>query len=80
VFSKRRHVSQQIQTEQKNKTTNETEIQPILSSEKFVVFFYEKSAYCNRWEDNIRMDLSVTVWEGADWIHLAQDRTSREIL
>jgi hypothetical protein len=26
-----------------------------------------------RWEDNIRMDLRKTGWEGVDWIHLAQD-------
>jgi hypothetical protein len=25
-------------------------------------------------EDNIRMDLRETEWEGVDWIHLAQDR------
>jgi hypothetical protein len=27
-----------------------------------------------RWEDNIKMDLREVVWEGADWISLAQDR------
>jgi hypothetical protein len=27
-----------------------------------------------RWEDNIRMDLRERVWEGFDWVHLAQDR------
>jgi uncharacterized protein (DUF2342 family) len=26
-----------------------------------------------RWEVNIRMDLSEIVWEGVDWMHLAQD-------
>jgi hypothetical protein len=26
-----------------------------------------------RWEDNIRMDVREIVWEGVDWIHLAQD-------
>jgi hypothetical protein len=26
-----------------------------------------------RWEDNIKMDLRETGWEGVDWIHLAQD-------
>jgi hypothetical protein len=26
------------------------------------------------WEDNIRMNLKETIWEGVDWIHLAQDR------
>jgi hypothetical protein len=26
-----------------------------------------------RWEDNIRMDLGKVGWEGADWVHLAQD-------
>jgi len=25
------------------------------------------------WEDNIRMDLRETGWEGVDWMHLAQD-------
>jgi ribosome biogenesis protein Nip4 len=28
----------------------------------------------HRWEDNIRKDLREIVWEGVDWIHLAQDR------
>jgi hypothetical protein len=27
-----------------------------------------------RWEDNVKMDLTATVMEGVDWIHLAQDR------
>jgi hypothetical protein len=27
-----------------------------------------------RWEDNIGMDLREMVWEGVNWIHLAQDR------
>jgi hypothetical protein len=27
-----------------------------------------------RWEDNIRLDLRITGWEGVDWIHLAQHR------
>jgi hypothetical protein len=27
-----------------------------------------------RWEDNIRMDLKETVWQGVDWMHLAQDK------
>jgi hypothetical protein len=26
-----------------------------------------------RWEDNIKMGLRETGWEGVDWIHLAQD-------
>jgi hypothetical protein len=26
------------------------------------------------WEDNIRMDLWETWWEGVDWMHLAQER------
>jgi len=30
-----------------------------------------------RWEDNIRMDLRETEWEGVDWLHLAQDREQR---
>jgi hypothetical protein len=25
-------------------------------------------------ENNIKMDFNEIVWEGADWIHLAQDR------
>jgi hypothetical protein len=25
-----------------------------------------------RWEDNIRMDLREIVWEGVNWMHLAQ--------
>jgi len=28
----------------------------------------------HRWEDNIRLDLRETGWEGMDWINLAQDR------
>jgi hypothetical protein len=27
-----------------------------------------------RWEDNIRMDLRDTGWEGVDWMHLDQER------
>jgi hypothetical protein len=27
-----------------------------------------------RWEGNIKMDLEETVWEGVDWIHLAQNK------
>jgi hypothetical protein len=27
-----------------------------------------------RWNDNIKMDLKETGWDGVDWIHLAQDR------
>jgi hypothetical protein len=27
-----------------------------------------------RWEDNIKMDLKDTEWEGVDWMHLAQER------
>jgi hypothetical protein len=30
--------------------------------------------YKHRWEDNIRMDNWQLVWEGVDWIYLAQDR------
>jgi len=32
-----------------------------------------------RWEDNIRMDLKETGWEG-DWIHQAQVRASSGLL
>jgi hypothetical protein len=28
----------------------------------------------HRWEDNIKMDLRDIVWDGVDWIHLAQNR------
>jgi hypothetical protein len=28
------------------------------------------------WEGNFRMDIRVTGWEDADWMHLAQDRDS----
>jgi hypothetical protein len=28
----------------------------------------------HRYEDNIKMDLRKTLFEGVDWIHLAQDR------
>jgi hypothetical protein len=27
-----------------------------------------------RWEVNIKMDLTERGWDGADWIHLAQNR------
>jgi hypothetical protein len=27
-----------------------------------------------KWEDDIRLDLREIGWEGANWIHLAQDR------
>jgi hypothetical protein len=27
-----------------------------------------------KWEDNIKMDLQEVVWEGMDWIDMAQDR------
>jgi hypothetical protein len=27
-----------------------------------------------RWVENIKMDLREIVWDGMDWIHLAQDR------
>jgi hypothetical protein len=26
------------------------------------------------WEDNIKMDMKEIVWEGMDWIDMAQDR------
>jgi hypothetical protein len=26
------------------------------------------------WEDNIKIDLKERMWEGVDWIHLAQNR------
>jgi hypothetical protein len=33
-----------------------------------------------RWEDNIKMDLRETDWDGMNWIHLAQDRDQRRAL
>jgi hypothetical protein len=33
-----------------------------------------------RWEDNARMDLRGTGWEGLDWMHLAQDRDKWQAL
>jgi hypothetical protein len=26
-----------------------------------------------RWENNIKIDLTKTIWEGVDWIHLTED-------
>jgi hypothetical protein len=34
----------------------------------------EEQATRRRWEDNIKMDLKETGWEGVDCIHVAQDR------
>jgi hypothetical protein len=28
----------------------------------------------NRWEDNIKLDLTDIGWEGVYWMHMAQDR------
>jgi hypothetical protein len=33
-----------------------------------------------RWVDNIKMDLGEIRWGGMDWIGLAQDRASGELL
>jgi len=33
-----------------------------------------------KWEDNIRLDLREKRWEGADWMHLAQDRNQWWVL
>jgi hypothetical protein len=30
--------------------------------------------FTHRWEDNIKMYLRETGWEGVDWMHLAQNR------
>jgi hypothetical protein len=30
-----------------------------------------------KWEDNNKMDLRETGWDGMDWIHLAQDRVHK---
>jgi hypothetical protein len=34
----------------------------------------------SRLEDNIKMDLKDKMWEGVNWIHLAQDRDQWRIL
>jgi hypothetical protein len=34
----------------------------------------------HRWVDNIRMDLGEIRWGGVDWIGLAQNRDSGELL
>jgi hypothetical protein len=31
----------------------------------------------HRWEDNITMRFGEIKWEGADWIHLTQDKGQR---
>jgi hypothetical protein len=33
-----------------------------------------------RWVDNIKMDLREIVWDGMNWIDLAQDRDQRRVL
>jgi hypothetical protein len=33
-----------------------------------------------RWEDNIRMDLRETWWEGVDWMHLSENRDQGQAL
>jgi hypothetical protein len=35
---------------------------------------------CDRWEDDAEMYLMAVVFEGVDWIHLAQDRVKCQIL
>jgi hypothetical protein len=43
--------------------------------------FFEKPEYKrifgrprHRWEDNIKIDLTEVIYEGLNWIYLAQDR------
>jgi hypothetical protein len=33
-----------------------------------------------RWEDNINIDVGGIGWDGMDWVDLAQDTTSGELL
>jgi hypothetical protein len=32
------------------------------------------------WEDNIKTDLKVTIYDGVEWIHLAQDTEQWHVL
>jgi hypothetical protein len=34
----------------------------------------------HRWEDNMRKDFRETGWEGVEWMHVAQNRTTGELL
>jgi hypothetical protein len=34
----------------------------------------------HKWEDNTKMDLRETGWEGVDWMHLAEDRVQGQNL
>jgi hypothetical protein len=34
----------------------------------------------HRWVDNIKMDLGEIVWDGVDWIDMAQDRDQWRVL
>jgi hypothetical protein len=34
----------------------------------------------HRWDNNIRMDLRETMWEGVDWMHLDQGRDYKQAL
>jgi hypothetical protein len=43
-------------------------------------FILELSGIRCKWEDTITMDLKETVWEGEDWMHLAQDRDQWRVL
>jgi len=33
-----------------------------------------RGRYWHRWEDNIRMAVRETGWEGVDWIHVTKDK------
>jgi hypothetical protein len=33
-----------------------------------------------RWKDNMKIDLKEIIWEGVDWIHLAQDMDELQFL
>jgi hypothetical protein len=47
------------------------------TEEKYIQVFVGKRPLRtpgHRCEDNIKIDLNETGWEGEDWIHLAHDR------
>jgi hypothetical protein len=38
------------------------------------------ASHMHKWDDNIKGDLREIVWEGVDWIHLAQDKDQWQAL
>jgi hypothetical protein len=41
---------------------------------------FDQKPFGHGWDDNIRMDLREIVWEGMDWINLAQDMDQWRVL